>query len=134
MRKNKEYVRYDVNDKEELRKYIKVYGNALKKLRLKWSIGIWAVYTAMILYMRCPRGFAGIADFAENLAVAAILGLIVWFISGEMWWHCVDSLSAKSNYLGELEYKYNNFEAVERERLFKEMKFERMRDELNKRR
>ena len=107
MRKNKEYVRYDVNDKEELRKYIKVYGTALERLRLKWSVGIWAVYTAMILYMRCPRGFAGIADFAENIGVAAILGLIVWFISGVMWWHCVDSVSAKSKYLDELEKKYN---------------------------
>lgn len=86
---------------------IKDYKRYLVRLRLKWFIGIWLGYAAVILYALCPHGFADIYDFAENLTIAVILGLVCWFVNVIVWSHCVTSLNKKAEYLEELENKYN---------------------------
>ena len=99
-----------MNERQKLFKQIKEYEKHLGKLRLKWFLGIWLGYSAAILFLLSPHGFADALDFFGNLFVAVVLGLIFWIVSGAVWSHCIDSLGGRTKYLEELEKKYNNMD------------------------
>ena len=97
-----------MNEKQKLYQQIKEYKKHLGKLRLKWFISIWLGYSAVILYVLCPHGFSNIVDFAKNLFVALVLGVLGYYVNLIVWSNCYGSLRDGTKYLEELEKKYNN--------------------------
>lgn len=110
MKKNREYVRYDVNNKKELREYIKVYEKYLGKLRLKWFIGIWIGYTAFFFWLMKPDSIEDVSQFIDTLILAVVTGLVFWLANAIVWTHCVNDLQSITKYLKELEKKYNSMD------------------------
>ena len=96
-----------MNERQNLYQQIKEYEKYLDKLRLKWFIGIWLGYSAVILWLLCSRGIPSIFVFAQSLIIALVLGCVCYWVNLAIWSNCCDNLDTKSKYLKELENKYN---------------------------